>query len=255
MKKECSEPEPMRNIKLTVEYDGSRYHGWQYQENALSVQEVLSKALKRLTGEDIIPDGAGRTDGGVHAYGQVASFRTASSIPADKFMVALNTFLPDDVSISSSTLADDSFHARFSAKGKHYRYQILNRHTRSALYANRVWHVREHLDVDAMRQAAGYFIGHHNFKAFCASGHQVKTFDRTVYESKWSQDGDLLIFDTKGDGYLYNMVRIMVGTMVDIGRGRFSPRVIEEAIASGERNNLGVTAPPSGLYLMEVYYD
>jgi tRNA pseudouridine38-40 synthase len=244
----------MRKIKLVIEYDGSGYHGWQYQKNAISVQEVLSKAIKKLTGEDIIPDGAGRTDAGVHAYGQVASFITSSSIPAEKFTPALNTYLPDNISIIASEEADENFHARFSAKGKHYRYIIINRPQKSAIWASKAWHVRETLDFEAMKKAAGFFIGHKCFRAFCASGHSAKTFDRTVFYSQWHRDGEFLVYDTKGDGFLYNMVRIMVGTMVDIGKGRYKPEIIEEAIRNQQRNSIGVTAPPSGLYLMEVFY-
>ncbi len=244
----------MKKIKLTIEYDGYGYHGWQYQKNALSVQEVLSKAIKKLTGEDIVPDGAGRTDCGVHAYGQVASFYTASNIPAEKFTPALNTFLPDNISIVSSVEVDEGFHARFSAKGKHYRYIIINRPQKSALWANRAWHIRENLDIEVMNEAAKLFLGHHCFRAFCASGHSVKTFDRTIFQSEWRKDGDLFIFDTEGDGFLYNMVRIMVGTMADIGKGRLKPGIISEAIESGNRNLIGITAPPGGLYLMKVYY-
>lgn len=244
----------MRTIKLTIEYDGTGYHGWQYQDNAISVQEVLSKALYKLTGEHIMPEGAGRTDAGVHALGQVASFRTQSSIPAEKFTPALNTYLPEDVSIKSSESVAEDFHARFSAKGKHYRYILLNTPQRSALWAKRAWHIRERLNEDAMAEAASYFIGTHNFEAFCAAGHHVKTFERTITVSQWKREGDMLIFDTQGNGYLYNMVRIMVGTMVDIGKGRFSPDIIRKAIETGQRNSIGVTAPPTGLYLMEVFY-
>lgn len=244
----------MRKIKLIIEYDGSGYHGWQYQENALSVQEVLARAIKKLTGESIIPDGAGRTDAGVHAYGQVASFMTNSSIPAEKFTPALNSYLPDDVSIIASKEVKDGFHARFSAKGKHYRYMIINRPQKSALWASRAWHVREVLDFDAMNEAAGYFLGYHSFKAFCAAGHNVKTFDRTIFHSQWHKDGEFLIYDTKGDGFLYNMVRIMVGTMIDIGKRRYGPNIVEEAIKDGRRNSIGITAPPVGLYLVEVIY-
>jgi len=244
----------MRKIKLTIEYDGSSYNGWQFQKNAPSIQEALSRAIKKLTGEDVIPEGAGRTDGGVHAYGQVASFYTASGIPAEKFTPALNTYLPDDISIISSEEVSDGFHARFSAKGKHYRYIIINRPQRSAIWAKRAWHIREKLDFYAMNEAARLVLGHHNFRAFCASGHSVKTFDRTMFHSEWRKDGDLYIYDIKGDGFLYNMVRIMVGTMADIGKGRLTPDIITEAIRSGDRNLLGVTAPPYGLYLMEVYY-
>ena len=244
----------MRNIKLTIEYDGSSYHGWQYQKNALSVQEVLAKAIKKLTGESIMPDGAGRTDAGVHAYGQVASFMTNSSIPAEKFTPAINSYLPESVSIIESKEVESNFHARFSAKGKHYRYIIINRPQRSALWATRAWHIRETLDFEAICKAASYFEGHHSFKAFCAAGHNVKTFDRTIFHSQWHRDGDFLIYDTKGNGFLYNMVRIMVGTMIDIGKGRYEPEIIAEAIKNEQRNAIGVTAPPAGLYMVEVFY-
>ncbi|NLX64086.1 MAG: tRNA pseudouridine(38-40) synthase TruA [Clostridiaceae bacterium] len=244
----------MRNIKLVIEYDGSGYHGWQYQKNALSVQEVLSKAIKKLTGEDVMPVGAGRTDAGVHACGQVANFVTNSTIPAEKFTPALNAYLPDNVAVISSEEADAGFHARFSAKGKHYRYVIINRPQKSALLSKKAWHVPERLDFEAMVKASGYFIGHKCFKAFCAAGHNAKTFDRTVFYSQWQKNGQFLIYDIKGDGFLYNMVRIMVGTMVDIGKGRFEPEIIEQALDNQQRNSIGMTAPPQGLYLMEVFY-
>ena len=244
----------MRKIKLIIEYDGSRYHGWQYQINAISIQEVLSEAIGKITGEDIKPDGAGRTDAGVHALGQVASFTTNSGIPAEKFASALNAVLPQDISVRSSEAAEDGFHARFSARGKHYRYIVLNRRQRAALWTSRAWHVPDRLDFEAMQEAAGYFLGCHSFKAFCAAGYGTSTFERSIFLSRWQRDGDLLIFDTKGDGFLYNMVRIMVGTMTDIGRGRFKPEIIRRAIESGQRGSIGITAPPWGLYLMEVYY-
>ena len=244
----------MRNIKLTLEYDGALYHGWQFQINALSVQEVLSRAIKNLTGEDIIPDGAGRTDAGVHAYGQVASFKTQFSIPADKFSPALNSLLPAGISIVRSEEMVGDFHARFSAKGKHYRYLILNRVQRSPLWENRVWHIRDKLDFEAMKLASSYLYGQHDFRAFCASGHQIRNFVRNITKSIWEAEDDILKFDVGGDGFLYNMVRIMVGAMVDIGRGRFKPEIIYKAFESGERNTLGITAPAQGLYLVEVYY-
>lgn len=244
----------MRNIKLTVEYDGALYHGWQFQTNAVSVQEVLSGAIGRLTGEEVIPEGAGRTDAGVHAYGQVAGFRTDSKIPAEKFTPALNALLPPGIAIVSSVEADEGFHARFSAKGKHYRYLILNRPQRSPLWENRAWLVYDRLDFDAMDKAASYFPGYHNFHAFCASGHQNKSFSRTIRNASLISEDGILKFDVSGDGFLYNMVRIMTGTLVDIGRGRFKPEVVAEAFKSGDRNSLGMTAPAMGLYLVEVFY-
>lgn len=244
----------MRNIKLVLEYDGSKFHGWQFQANAHSVQEELARAIKKLTGEDVIPDGAGRTDAGVHALGQVASFRTNSSIPADRFAPALNSLLPPSVCVIRSEEAAPDFHPRFSARGKHYRYLVLNREQRSPLWENRAWHVREKLDFKAMEKAARYLLGTHNFRAFCASGHQNKTFVRTITRSEWRFDDEILCYDTTGDAFLYNMVRIMTGTMIDIGRRRFPPEVILEAFETENRNTLGMTAPASGLYLVEVFY-
>jgi len=244
----------MRNIKLVLEYDGSKYHGWQFQANANSVQQELATAIKKLTGESVIPDGAGRTDAGVHALGQVASFKTESSIPAEKFAPALNSILPPGICVLRSEQADPDFHPCFSAKGKHYCYLVLNRAQRSPLWETRAWHVRDRLDFEAMEKAARYFMGTHNFRAFCASGHQNKTFTRTIAHSSWQFGNEVLRYDTIGDAFLYNMVRIMTGTMIDIGRGRFPPEVILEAFETGERNTLGMTAPPEGLYLVEVFY-
>lgn len=244
----------MRNIKLVLEYDGSKYHGWQFQINACSVQEELAGAINKLTGESVIPEGAGRTDAGVHALGQVACFKTRSPIPAGKFAPALNCLLTPGVSVLRSEEVGPDFHPRFSAKGKHYRYLILNRPQRSPLWEDRAWHVRETLDLEAMEKAARYFEGTHHFRAFCASGHQNRTFDRTITHSTWTFQDGMLQYDTMGNGFLYNMVRIMTGTMVDIGRGRFPPEVILEAFETGDRNTLGMTAPAMGLYLVEVFY-
>lgn len=239
---------------LVLEYDGSKYHGWQFQTNAYSVQQELAMAIEKLTGEPVMPEGAGRTDAGVHALGQVASFKTQSSIPAEKFAPALNNILSTGICVLRSELADPSFHPRFSAKGKHYRYLILNRSPRSPLWEKRAWHIRESLDFKAMETAARYLVGTHHFRAFCASGHQNKTFDRTITHSSWQYKDGILQYDTMGNGFLYNMVRIMAGTMVDIGRGRFPPEVIQEAFETGNRNTLGMTAPAMGLYLVEVFY-
>jgi len=244
----------MRNIKLILEYDGSKYHGWQYQDNAWTVQQELAEAIKKLTGESVMPEGAGRTDAGVHALGQVACFKTQSSIPAEKFALALNSLLSPGICVLRSEEAPPDFHPRFSAKGKHYRYLILNRKQRSPLWENRAWHVRDELDLEAMVKAAGYLKGTHYFRAFCASGHQNRTFERTITYSAWTFQGDILCYDTKGNGFLYNMVRIMTGAMVDIGRGRYPPEVILEAFETGDRNTLGMTAPAMGLYLVEVFY-
>lgn len=244
-----------RRIKLIIEYDGSNYHGWQVQHNAVTVQEMLEKAIFRITGEQTRVTGAGRTDTGVHAYGQVAHFDTQSKIPAPKFTQALNAVLPNDVAVLSSEETDDGFHARFSTVGKTYEYKILNRHPRSPMMANRAWHIREPLNYDSMQQAAASFVGTHDFSAFCSSGHSTVTFDRTIFSSEWKRQGDCLIYRVTGNGFLYNMVRIMTGTMVEVGLKKRQPDSIEKLLEEKDRNKAGITAPPHGLYLVAVYYE
>ncbi|MBP7176712.1 MAG: tRNA pseudouridine(38-40) synthase TruA [Thermoclostridium sp.] len=243
-----------RRIKLVIEYDGSGFHGWQVQENAHSVQEELEKAIAAITGESARITGAGRTDTGVHAYGQVAHFDTRSKVPAEKFSAALNSVLPPEVSILASQEVPEDFHARFTAVGKTYEYRILNRATRSPILAKRAWHIREALDLDAMGLAAEKFIGEHNFSAFCSSGHSVLTFNRTLTASQWIRQDDCLVYRVSGNGFLYNMVRIMTGTMVEVGLKKRSADSIEALIQEKDRNKAGITAPPHGLYLLKVHY-
>lgn len=278
----------MRNIKLTIEYDGTCYHGWQSQINASAVQDVVCSAIKKLTGEEISLSGSSRTDTGVHALGQVANFFTASSIPADKFAFALNSMLPEDIVIKKSEEADMDFHARFSSKGKKYRYIIYNSVFPSAILRNRAWHVIYSLDAAAMALGAKYFLGTHDFKAFMAAGSSVKSTIRTIKDISiniigpetgtyhMSEGGNAdnlpnkgisaiqekpsqlaaatLALEITGDGFLYNMVRIIAGTLVQVGYGKIKPDEIPEIIEGGDRKKAGKTAPANGLYLMEVYY-
>lgn len=245
----------MRNIKLTIEYDGTGYHGWQSQVNAAAVQDVLCLAIKKLTGEEIILTGSSRTDAGVHALGQAANFFTASRIPAEKFAFALNSVLPEDIVIRKSEEVGKDFHSRFSAVGKRYRYLIFNSPFRSALLRQRAWHVFYPLDVDAMEQGAKHFLGMNDFKAFMASGSSVKTTVRTISDISISSFPDpTLALEIAGDGFLYNMVRIIAGTLVEVGYGKIRPQDIPDIIISGDRKKAGKTAPAHGLYLMEVYY-
>ncbi len=250
----------MRNIRLEIEYDGTNYHGWQSQRNANTVQNVLSDAVRRLTSEDCKITGAGRTDAGVHAVAQVANFHTNSRIPADKFAYALNSLLPGDITIRGSSEADKDFNARFSATSKRYRYLIVNGAQPSALMRDRAWFVRQPLDFDRMCVSAGYFIGTHDFKAFMSTGSKVKSTVRTVHESRISEIccdcscSGAICYEIHGSGFLYNMVRIIIGTIVDIGLHRYPPETIPEILASGNRKLAGKTAPPHGLYLAGVSY-
>ncbi|MDP4092469.1 MAG: tRNA pseudouridine(38-40) synthase TruA [Bacillota bacterium] len=243
-----------RNIRLTIEYDGTNYHGWQRQANAVTVQEEIEKAARKLTGKECDLIGSSRTDEGVHALGHVANFHTDSSIPADKFSFALNTVLPGDITIKDSQEVSPDFHSRFSAKGKKYRYLIYNSRQPSALLRNRAMHVCQSLDFDSMKRAAEHLKGTHDFTCFRASGSTVKTSERTIWDVRLSRDGELIFFEISGDGFLYNMVRIIVGTLVYVGIGKIAAEEIPEIIESKDRKKAGKTAPPQGLYLVEVYY-
>lgn len=245
----------MRRIRLIIEYDGSNYAGWQVQENGLAIQQVVEGALFKLTGETVFVTGSGRTDARVHARAQVAHFDTASRIPADKFAFALNTMLPADIRVKHSDEVDDSFHARFSAKRKHYRYTVLLGPHAGAFTRNTALHVHKPLDFMIMDEAAKLLLGQHDFKAFMAANTNIKNTHREIYLSGWSADGPLLYYDIEGSGFLYNMVRIIVGTMLEIGSGQLPVNCISAALKSGSRSDLGATAPAKGLTLMRVVYD
>lgn len=245
----------VRRIALEIEYDGSAFSGWQLQKNAFTVQQALQEALARLLGTPTGVTGASRTDAGVSALGQVAHFDTCSRIPAHKFCFALNTMLPKTVRVVSSWEAPADFHARFSAKGKTYDYKILNRPHHSALLYKTHAHVPLPLDVQAMQAAAQQFIGLHDFHAFMAVGGTSKTFSREMHISCVEQQGDVIQFTIAGTGFLYNMVRIMAGTLIEIGQGKREISCIQQAFASGSRLCLGQTAPAEGLTLRKVHYE
>jgi len=244
----------MKNVKLTIEYDGTNYHGWQAQSNAKTVQGTVEKAIHGLTGEKITITGSSRTDQGVHAYGQVANFFTNSNIPPDRFSYALNRMLPDDIVIKKSEEVGMDFHARYCSKGKKYRYLIYNSSFPSAIYRNRAYHISHCLDMEKMNRAIKYFKGTYDFSAFRATGSSTKTSVRTIFDVSLSKSEDIICFEVSGDGFLYNMVRIMVGTIVDVGMGRIEAEDIPCIIESLDRKRAGRTAPPQGLYLVEVYY-
>jgi tRNA pseudouridine38-40 synthase len=246
----------IRNIRLLLEYDGTRYHGWQRQAAAVTIQQVLEESLERLTGEKVALIGSGRTDAGVHARGQVANFRTASPIPLQAFHKGMNSLLPKDIAVLSALEAEPSFHARKSARAKTYEYRILNRPTRSPLYHHHAWWIDTPLDLAAMAGAAGALPGEHDFTAFRASGSDNLNPVRRVLAAEWRHEfGGWLIFTVTATGFLRGMVRSLVGTLAEVGRGKAPPSILVELLASGARHLAGPTAPPQGLYLVAVIYE
>lgn len=245
----------MARIRLTVEYDGTNYSGWQRQENAISVQQRLEEALHKLLRADIRVTGASRTDAGVHALGQTVHFDTDSRIPPEKYAFALNTMLPDDIRVRASVAAAPDFHARFDAKGKIYRYLIYNSPHASALLRHSHAHVMYPLDVSLMDREVQSIVGTHDFKAFAASGSVAKDTVRTIYDCRVVRAGDEVMLLVRGSGFLYNMVRILAGTAIQVGSGKLEPGAIERALEGKSRLSLGVTAPPHGLTLMRVFYE
>ena len=244
-----------RRIRMIVEYDGTNYAGWQRQTNALAVQQVLEEALSKLTRVPVTVTGASRTDAGVHALGQSVHFDTESRIPADKFAYALNTLLPPDVRVRRSMEAPADFHARFSSKGKRYRYLIYESPHAGALNRFTHAHTIYKLDDQRMRDEAAALLGTHDFAAFAASGSVVKDTVRTICRADLERRGEEIELTVEGNGFLYNMVRIIAGTLISVGAGKLEPGAIRRAIETGDRLQLGVTAPAHGLTLMEVYYD
>ena len=245
----------MRNIKLLVEYEGTDYAGWQAQKNGPSIQGSIVEAVKRLTGEDATVFGASRTDAGVHAHGQVACFNTASSIPLPNFRSGLNMFLPADIVVNEAIEAPFDFDPRRRSLGKTYVYRVLNRPYPSALLRRFAWFVGRPLDIDLMRDAARHMIGEKDFTSFRAaesdSLHSMREVRSVIIRAA---DGGVIEFEVKGNAFLRHMVRIMVGTLVDVGRGRISPGDIPMIIDARDRCSAGMTAPPHGLTLMSVDY-
>jgi tRNA pseudouridine38-40 synthase len=244
----------MRNIKLIIEFDGTNYCGWQIQPNGLAIQEVIENGIEKLVGSHCRLNSSGRTDSGVHAFNLVANFMTDSRIPPDKFSYALNSVLPMDIRIKNSIEVDMDFHSRYNAKGKKYKYVIYNSEFPSALYGNRTCHIKFKLDIDQMNKAAKYFVGTHDFRAFTSTGTDVKSFDRTIHMLDVFKDKEFINIEISGNGFLYNMVRIISGTLIDVGKGIISPYDIKSIIDLKDRRRAGKTMPPQGLYLVEVYY-
>ncbi len=247
----------MPNYKLTIAYDGTRYNGWQKQGNTdKTIQGKLEAVLERFAGQYVEIHGAGRTDAGVHARGQVANFKLDKDISCEKLCAYFAEYLPEDICVLDVRRVDERFHARLTATKKHYRYCICN-NTKHADVFNRKFemHVKEQLDVEKMAEAAGYFVGEHDFSSFCSNKHMKKSKVRTVYGVTINCDGDKIIIDYEGDGFLYNMVRIMTGTLIEVGLGQRLPEDIPEIIAKQDRQAAGFTAQAQGLFLMEVFYE
>ena len=244
----------MRQVRLVVEYDGTALCGWQRQQNGPTVQGHLEAALATLLQHAVTVTGASRTDAGVHARGQVATFRTERTIPLHGIRRGLNSLLPDAIAIREAAEAPDAFHARFSASGKHYRYTILARADRSPLWRDRAWHHAAPLDRDAMRAAAAVLVGEHDFAAFRAAGCSAKTTIRRIDAIELVEEGELIHVDVRGNAFLRNMVRILVGTLVEAGTGYRTPAQVAEILAGLDRTKAGITAPPQGLELVSVRY-
>lgn len=243
-----------KNIRISLRFDGTDFHGWQIQPGKATIQGELCRAIKQITKEDVTVYGCGRTDAGVHARNYIASFMTESNIPPERIPYALNASLPDGIVCTGSEIADIGFNAARSAVGKTYIYTIDNGEFPDAFLLRYAWHCRYQLDVDAMRRAAKCFCGTHDFIGFAASGFTVKTTVRTINSLDIAQHDDKIIITVTGNGFLYNMVRIIVGTLVYVGSGRISPDDIPQIIESRDRSMAGITAPAKGLCLKEVFY-
>jgi tRNA pseudouridine38-40 synthase len=244
----------MRTLKLVLEYDGFEYCGWQVQAGVPTIQGVLEEALATILGERVRVHGAGRTDAKVHALGQVASFRCASSIPATALQRGLNSLLPRDVVVHDAQDVPADFHARFSARGKVYAYRILNRPVRAPLRLRYVWHLPQTVDVPAMVLAGALLQGTHDFASFQATGSEVKTTERTLTALTITREGDEVVLSCTANGFLRHMVRNIVGTLVEVGHGTRLPTDIERIMDGRDRRLAGATAPPQGLYLVQVLY-
>ena len=250
----------MRNLKLILSYDGSDFAGWQVQPDALTVQGTLASAIGRITGENVLPQGSGRTDAGVHALAQVATFVTESSVPAANFVKALNDILPASVRVLEVEEAAADFHARKSARGKTYRYRIYRAAICPPFLARYVWHYPYPLDEQAMAQAAELVEGEHDFTSFAAvdpersAGVPPASNVRRIFSSNWERQGDEFVYTVKGSGFLHHMVRNLVGTFILVGKATLEAEDITRILEARSRSAAGATAPASGLYLVEVEY-
>ncbi len=244
----------MKRVKLVVAYDGTNYRGWQVQNNGETIESMLNRAISSLTGEDIHVVGSSRTDSGVHAMGNVAVFDTEARMAADKFSYALNQRLPEDIRIQNSCEVPSDFHPRYQKTVKTYEYRILNREFPLPAYRLNTHFTYRPLDIARMQEAAQYLEGKHDFQSFCAAGAQVKTTVRTIHELTVEKEGDLIVIRVTGNGFLYNMVRIIAGTLMKVGMGEWEPERMTEILEGRDRKLAGPTAPAKGLTLMEIHF-
>ena len=245
----------MRNIKLVIEYDGKYYNGWQKQPDRLNIQGEIEKAIFQVTGEEVELIGSGRTDAGVHALGQVANFKTNSDMPIRKVAMAINSQLKDTIVIKSAEEVDERFHSRYNSKKKTYRYTINNSRGGTALYRNLEYCFPVKLDVNKMQKGIKYLEGEHDFKAFRTSGTCSKNSTRVIYSANVIEDGEKVIIELTGNGFLYNMIRIISGTLIEVGLGKIEPEEIKNILDSQDRARAGKTLPPHGLCLINVEYE
>lgn len=245
----------MRNFLLTICYEGTRYHGWQIQQNAVAVQQVFQEALLRILKERPDLKGCSRTDSGVHANQYCISMKTEHTIPCERLMGALNHFLPEDIAVTSCREVPLDFHARYSCVGKEYVYKIWNAPVRNPFLKDRALHYWYNMPLDTLNQAAEKFLGTHDFTSFCTiDARERGDMERTITACHWKREGDLVTFTIAADGFLYNMVRIIVGTMLHVAQEKRTPEQIAAAIEAKDRRKAGPTAPPCGLYLNRVFY-
>ena len=245
----------MRNIKLTIEYDGKDFSGWQKQPNKLNIQGEIEKAIQNVTGEQVNLIGSGRTDAGVNAFGQVANFKIDSEFPIEKMATAINSQLKKSIRVKKAEEVSSDFHSRYNCHSKTYNYIIDNSEQGSAIYRNLSYHVSKKLNIEKMQKSISYFIGEHDFSSFKSSGTSSKSSVRTIYNATVERKNNKITISLTGNGFLYNMVRIISGTLVEVGLNNIEPEEIPKIIEAKNRQMAGKTLPPQGLFLINVEYD
>jgi tRNA pseudouridine38-40 synthase len=245
----------MKRVKMVVAYDGTNYCGWQVQPNGITIEEVLNEKLSALLGEEITVTGASRTDSGVHSLGNVAIFDTQSRMPADKIAFALNQRLPEDIVVQGSAQVPCDWHPRYQVSRKTYEYRILNRTFRMPARRFDTYFYHHKLDIEQMQKAAAYLEGEHDFKSFCAVNAQVKSTVRTIYSCRVTKENDVIAIRVTGNGFLYNMVRIIAGTLIEVGAGKIPPEQMKQILAAKNRDAAGPTAPAHGLTMLGIEYE